>query len=1266
MSSFNPKRRRGSAGVLVACALLAASNLFAQQDPIAAPVDVSRTVVLKGNRNPKAQPQYDLGPVDPSVELAFVTLLLKPSPAQQGDLERLLAEQQTPSSPGYHKWLTPEQYAGRFGLSRDDVARVVAWLESTGLKVNDVARGRHWVTFTGTAGRVGSALRTEIHRYRVDGETHRANVTEPSVPADLADIVAGFQGLDDFPLQSYHVSRPADLPAFTSGSTHYMAPDDFATIYHVNALYQAGIDGTGQKIAIIGQTDITVADVRTFRSQFKLPANDPQVVLFGPDPGVQSGDQVEAYLDVEWAGAVARNATIIYVNSISATISAQYAVDQNLATVMSFSYGRCEQSTTPAFRSVFQQAAAQGITWVVASGDSGANTCDPHSSSSVVQSTKGRGVSFPASVPEVTAVGGTMFNEAGGTYWGSNGPTLNSALSYIPETAWNELNVPLPGLSSTGGGPSIFFAKPAWQTGPGVPNDNARDLPDVSLTAALHDGYLTAFGGNNFINGGTSASSPAFAGIVALLNQYLVAHGGSAGGLAAGPGGLGIINPALYRLAQSTTDVFHDISTGDNLNPCAQESPNCVNGLSGYTAGPNYDLTTGLGSVDAFNLVTEWSAKTGSATTTRLTTNLSSADLNGTLRLTATVSAAGSGTPIGTVSFTVGNNDSSLGSAPLSVSDGTASVSVPVNLLPVGSDTLWAVYSGDGSFSGYAGSTSIAVTVPPSGSVVLASVAPNPVYQGPVNGQALSWLFTISLKELAGVSTTLTGFTIGSQNQALSLFPTTAIPAKGTLSTTVGFPSLSVPTTADFVFTGVDAGGQTWSQKVSVTFLGPGVVTPAMLLTSPPGAVQQNPNADPLCQWSQPVYLQEEDGYTVQLTKFAAGTKDLSSQIQQIFGATRLAPFGTLQGTVCWSGIAPPQTSTYSITGVPDNAGTLTASLSTSFGAAAAVPAVLSVTPPVVTISVPDSSQTVTTTVDLAFDTGSPQWAVSVVPAGRTTSWLQVSPATGSGPATLTLKASGNGLSNGVYNATLAIQAAGAVPQYLNVTVVFVVGAATGMRIDQVSNVFSNQPGFAPGMLLAVYGAQLSDATQAASALPLPLSIGSVSATVNGVSAPLDYVSPGQFNIQIPYETGAGTAVLGVNNSGKVASFTFPVVAAAPGLWPHFLNLAGAVTATAKQGDILVTYMTGEGDVTPPLTDGATPPASTAPNKLPQPRLPFSMTVGGVPAAVLFVGIPNGVAGVTQIDFTVPPNAPVGAQVPVVVTVGSASSTPVNLTVTQQ
>jgi len=251
-----------------------------------------------------------------------------------------------------------------------------------------------------------------------------------------------------------------------------------------------------------------------------------------------------------------------------------------------------------------------------------------------------------------------------------------------------------------------------------------------------------------------------------------------------------------------------------------------------------------------------------------------------------------------------------------------------------------------------------------------------------------------------------------------------------------------------------------------------------------------------------------------------------------------------------------------------------------------------------------------------------------------------------------------------VYNATVAIQAAGAVPQFQNIAVTFTVGATSGMTIGAAANVFSNESTFAPGMLLAIYGSQLAGFTQTAASLPLPLAMNGVSATVNGVSAPLYYVSPTQFDIQIPYEIGSGPAVIAINNGGKVASFVIPVDATAPGLWPHFLNNAtGALTTSAKEGDVLVTFMTGEGDISPSLANGAVPPASTAIKNLPQPRMPVTITVGGVPATVLFSGITNAAPGVNQIDFTVPAGVKTGVPLQVVVTVGSVSATALTLTV---
>ena len=571
--------------------------LPAQQDRIAEAIRSESAVPLQGNVHPKALPQFDRGPVDPALKLNLITLALRPTPRQQAALQRLLAEQQDPSSPNYRRWLTPEQYADQFGLSIADLAKIRDWLKSQGFTVDYVARSRNWLAFSGTAAQITAAFHTALHHYAIDDEMHFANVTEPMLPAALESLAIGLLGLDDF-LPTAPNRRSVPRLSLPDG-THVLAPDDIATIYDITRLYQAGIDGTGIKIAIAGQSDIDLTDIASFRSDFRLPPNIPQVVLAtgSSDPGTTK-DQGEADLDIEWAGAVARNATIIYVNSTNAVVSAAHAISENLAQVISLSYGGCEGANSAigraAARSFASQGNAQGITWVAASGDSGAADCDlPFSSS---QASKGLAVSFPASLPELTAVGGSRLNEGTGIYWGGNSRTLESVLSYIPETAWNESGPG--GLAASGGGFSQFYVQPSWQTGPGLPLISAtgtgRAVPDVVMASALHDGYVVASAGQDEVDYGTSTATPVFAAIIALLNQNQ------------GSGGMGNINQNLYRLAQ--TNVFHDITTGSNIVPCVSGTTDCPNGSLGYNAGPGYDPVTGLGSVDAYNLVMQWNA----------------------------------------------------------------------------------------------------------------------------------------------------------------------------------------------------------------------------------------------------------------------------------------------------------------------------------------------------------------------------------------------------------------------------------------------------------------------------------------------------------------------------------------------------------------------------------------------------------------------------------------------------------------------------------
>ena len=349
--------------------------------------------------------------------------------------------------------------------------------------MDHVARGRHWVTFSGTADQAARTFRTRFHRFQVNGQAHFANVDEPSVPSALQDVVGGFLGLNDFKPHS-NVVRPQ----FTSSKgVHTLVPDDLAAIYNIAPLYAAGIDGTGQKIAIIGDSSLDLSDIRGFRQQFNLPFNDPIQILIGDDPGYNS-DVVESNLDIEWANAVARGAQIVYLYGQDVFFTAQFAVDDNVAPVLSLSFGGCEAYNQASYRAVAQQASAQGITWLAASGDTGAAECDQ--TAAIPQAAKGLAVSFPASIPEITAVGGTQLDDTTAKYWSAtNTPNGASALGYIPETVWNDTPLPA-GFDAAGGGASILFPKPYWQTGPGVPNDKSRDIPDVSLAASPYHAAL--------------------------------------------------------------------------------------------------------------------------------------------------------------------------------------------------------------------------------------------------------------------------------------------------------------------------------------------------------------------------------------------------------------------------------------------------------------------------------------------------------------------------------------------------------------------------------------------------------------------------------------------------------------------------------------------------------------------------------------------------------------------------------------------------------
>jgi subtilase family serine protease len=587
---------------------------------------------MQGNVNPRVQPELDRGPASGALKLQGMRLVFQLTPEHQKSLDTLLQQQLDPASANYHRWLTPEEYATRFGLSQADVSRIAGWLHRQGFSNIIPARSRTWIGFSGTAAQVASTLHTTIHQYldSASGEMHYANATEPSLPGAFRGVVAAISGLNDYRPRPRSIIRHVQ-PHFTSdlSGNHYLAPDDFATIYDVQGLYSSGINGTGQAIAIMGQSDLSKDsghhnqyDVVTFRSVSKLPVADLQVILVpgDADPGIVKDDVGEANLDVEWSGAVARNAKLIYVNSSNAFDSLQYAVDQNLAPVISLSYGDCEANFSSTeintITHMSQQANTQGQTIVAAAGDSGAADCDitTDPNNPVKSATHGYAVDVPASFPYVTGMGGTEFSEGDDTgatqYWsGANNSNNGSALSYIPETAWNDTAAD-GSLATGGGGVSTLFTKPSWQTGAGVPSDGQRDVPDISLSSSAdHDGYLicsqsSCVNGyrqsNNDLSviGGTSVAAPTFAGLVTLLVQQTNERQGN-------------VNPLLYGLVASASNTFHDITTGNNMVPCTPGSKDCpASGMIGYDAGPGYDLATGLGSVDAGALAAAWNGPT--------------------------------------------------------------------------------------------------------------------------------------------------------------------------------------------------------------------------------------------------------------------------------------------------------------------------------------------------------------------------------------------------------------------------------------------------------------------------------------------------------------------------------------------------------------------------------------------------------------------------------------------------------------------------------
>ena len=683
-----------------------APGAAAQERLVTASINEQQTVALTGNTRPEAIWKNDRGRVSDDLVLQHMQLLLNRPASAEAALETRIDALTNAASPGYHQWLTAEQFGAEYGPATGDIAAVTGWLQSHGFTVNGVHTGRMIVDFSGTAGEIRAAFGTEIHTLDVAGVSHIANMSDPRVPAALAGVVRGIVSLSDFRPHTNFKPKPAYT--FTSGGSTYHAvvPADLATIYNLNPLFTAGISGQGQTIVVIEDTNVyATADWTKFRSTFGLSsytgATFKQVHPTGSggacsNPGVLSGNEGEAELDAEWASAAAPSAKIELAScsDTSTTFGGLIAL-QNLIngssppTIVSISYGECEvengATANAAFNSTYQQAAALGVSVFVSSGDEGAASCDAN----LTKATHGIAVSGFASTPYNVAVGGTDFGDTyagtAATYWNAtNTSVYGSAKSYIPEIPWADscasvLLATASGYSTTygtsgfcnsstgkadylttgggSGGPSGCatgqastsgvvsgtckgYEKPSWQALVGVPADGVRDIPDVALFAAngvwghfypycdsdTNDGESCSGAPSAWSGaGGTSFAAPIMAAIQSLVNQKQGAKQGNP-------------NPTYYKLAATeygasgssscnsskgnaaaASCIFYDTTLGDMDVDCTG-THNCYkpSGTYGvlststssyakaYGTATGWDFATGIGSLNAANLVNNW------------------------------------------------------------------------------------------------------------------------------------------------------------------------------------------------------------------------------------------------------------------------------------------------------------------------------------------------------------------------------------------------------------------------------------------------------------------------------------------------------------------------------------------------------------------------------------------------------------------------------------------------------------------------------------
>ncbi|MEW6732704.1 MAG: protease pro-enzyme activation domain-containing protein [Acidobacteriota bacterium] len=520
-----------------------------------------------------------MGQAKPDLLLENLNLILAIN--QHVALDELIKAQQQPSSPFYHHFLTPSEFAEQFSPPPEHYQALIEWLESEGLQVTHTWNNRLSIAFSGTAAQIETVFGTPINLYQYGEDIYYAAAVDPIIPARFAGLVEAITGLDNYArfktiAQTGEPTNLVKSQAITGierrariGAITGLSPADFQLVYNVKPLLEAGFNGRGQQIAIVARSDFNIEDVRAFRDRFNLPVAEPEKIFVGANPGILSNDElIEVLLDTQWAGAVAAGAEIKVViaeRGRDIDQSLTLAVNDNIAPIISVSFQLCERNLGEAnlrsLSNIYAQAAVQGQTIFVASGNFGADGCADGS---------GAAINGLASNPNVTAVGGTRLD--------AKFDSDAKATGYGGESVWNDGL----GMGATGGGASLVFPKPTYQLGTSTLKDNKRNIPDVALLASPQNpGYLIVVQGSVRLVGGTSVSAPCWAGLFAIVNQ-------------ARNGRQGLANPEIYRLGANQIlaggiAVYHDITSGNTT----------FNGVNGNAATIGYDLATGWGSFDA-------------------------------------------------------------------------------------------------------------------------------------------------------------------------------------------------------------------------------------------------------------------------------------------------------------------------------------------------------------------------------------------------------------------------------------------------------------------------------------------------------------------------------------------------------------------------------------------------------------------------------------------------------------------------------------------